>query len=250
MKKDCFLIIFLLFLFTSCSEEPYLDKDKQLNLDQLNLNHNVFESGLKLMAMPNGLHELELNEIIQDTLVIAVHGNSSRGYEWVYPLQVINTEKNLITFFRWDDSSCIDKYVFMLEDLIQKKISEYKNILKIKIYGHSYGGLLSAVFMDQWRGKLPLEVHTIASPLKGINIFTKNCNYKTPEKVPDKTKMYEWRTIKNLDGAFKNLKEDPQNVKIFGSTVTRLPETYKKNKLGHNWSISWVVDKLNSEITD
>ena len=62
--------------------------------------------------------------------------------------------------------------------------------------------------------------------------------------------MYEWRTIKNLDGAFKNLKEDPQNVEIFGSIVTRLPETCKKNKLGHNWSISWVVDKLNSEITD
>ena len=44
---------------------------------------------------------------------------------------------------------------------------------------------------------------------------------------------------------FKNLKEDPQNVKILGSIVTRLPQSYKKNKLGHNWSISWVVDQLN-----
>ena len=99
--------------------------------------------------------------------------------------------------------------------------------------------------MDQWRGELPLEVHTIASPLKGINILTRNCNYKTPLRVLDKATMYEQRTIKNLDGVFKNLKEDPQNVKILGSLVTRLPQSYKKNKLGHNWSISWVVDQLN-----
>ena len=195
--------------------------------------------------MPNGLHELEIYDNSQDTLVVAIHGNNSRGYEWVYPLQVMNTEKNLITFFRWDDNTCIAPSAFILDDLIQKKISEYKNIRKIIIYGHSYGGLLSAVFMDQWRGKLPLEVHTIASPLKGINILTRNCNYKTPLRVPDNATMYEWRTIKNLDGVFKSLKEDPQNVKILGSIVTRLPQSYKNNKLGHNWSISWVVDQLN-----
>ncbi len=249
MKKSC-LVIILPFLFISCSDGAYFDNDKQLNLDQLNLIDNVFESGLKLMKMPHGLHELELYDNYQDTLVIAVHGNRSSGYEWVYPLQVINKETNLITFYRWDDSSCIDTSVFMFDDLIQKKISEYKNIRKITIYGHSYGGLLSAVFMDQWSGDLPIEVHTIASPLNGINILSKKCNYKTPKRVPDIATMYEWRTIKNLDGAFKNLKEDPQNVKILGSIVTRLPETYKKNKLGHNWSISWVIDQLNSKKTD
>lgn len=243
--KNYFLILFLLCLIISSFDEAYSEDDIQLNLDQFKLTNNVFETGLKLIAMPYGLHELEVYNNSQDTLVIAVHGNSSRGYEWVYPLQVINAEKNLITFFRWNDTDCFAPSVSILDDLIRKKISEYKSIRKITIYGHSYGGLLSSVFMDQWRGEFPLEVHTIASPLKGINVLTKNCNYKTPQRVPDKATLYEWRTIKNLDGAFKNLKEDPQNVKILGSIVTRLPETYKKNKLGHNWSISWVADRLN-----
>ena len=243
--KNYFLVLFLLLQIMSCSDEVYSEDGKQLNLDQFKITNNVFEIGLKLITMPNGLHELEIYDNSQDTLVVAVHGNNSRGYEWVYPLQAMNAEKKLITFFRWDDKSCIAPSVFILDDLIQKKISEHKNIRKIIIYGHSYGGLLSAVFMDQWRGELPLEVHTIASPLKGINVLTKKCNYKTPQRVPDKATMYEWRTIKNLDGVFKNLKEDPQNVKILGSIVTRLPQSYKKNKLGHNWSISWVIDQLN-----
>ena len=37
---------------------------------------------------------------------------------------------------------------------------------------------------------------------------------------------------------------DPQEVEIEGSIVTRLPDKYKNNRLGHNWSISWVVDHI------
>jgi hypothetical protein len=40
---------------------------------------------------------------------------------------------------------------------------------------------------------------------------------------------------------------DPQEVEILKSKVTRLPETYKGNKLGHNWSISWVADEISKE---
>ena len=49
---------------------------------------------------------------------------------------------------------------------------------------------------------------------------------------------------KKLDGIFMALPYDPQIVEIENSNVTRLPEKYKENKLGHNWSISWVVDKI------
>ena len=51
-----------------------------------------------------------------------------------------------------------------------------------------------------------------------------------------------------LDGAFQDLNYDPQNVEIIGSNITRLPEKYKNNKLGHNWSISWVADNFKKEI--
>ena len=121
------------------------------------------------------------------------------------------------------------------------------NIKKVILFGHSYGGLLTASFMEKWMSEIPLEVHAIASPLKGLKINKLDCSYSAPTKVPDNSSLYEWRTIHKLDGAFKNLKYDPQNVNILGSKITRLPEYYKKNKLGHNWSLSWVADYLDKQ---
>ena len=66
-----------------------------------------------------------------------------------------------------------------------------------------------------------------------------------PTSLKDGTKLHQWRTIQAIDGAFKDLNYDPQVVAIEDSSVTRLPETYKGNKLGHNWSISWVADEIN-----
>ena len=247
MKNNLFKLV-LLFLFVSCSDKVSVDKDKEINLEQLESINDVFEAGLRLMAMPNGLHDLEVKDDKQKTLFISVHGNSSRGYEWIYPLQVINTETNLITFFRWDDSACVNPSVNFLDDLIQDKLRNHKNIQKVILFGHSYGGLLVASFMGQWTGELPLEVHTIAAPLKGLGSLSVVCNYKAPEQVPKKSSLFEWRTIHKLDGAFQDLNYDPQNVEIKGSYVTRLPEKYKNNKLGHNWSISWVADNFKKDI--
>ena len=247
MKNNLFKLV-LLFLFVSCSDKGFVDKDKEINLEQLESINDVFEAGLKLMAMPNGLHDLEVKDDKQKTLFISVHGNSSRGYEWIYPLQVINTETNLITFFRWDDSACVNPSVNFLDDLIQDKLRNHKNIQKVILFGHSYGGLLVASFMGQWTGELPLEVHTIAAPLKGLGSLSVVCNYKALEQVPKKSSLFEWRTIHKLDGAFQDLNYDPQNVEIKGSYVTRLPEKYKNNKLGHNWSISWVADNFKKDI--
>ena len=42
----------------------------------------------------------------------------------------------------------------------------------------------------------------------------------------------------------RDLDYDPQVVQIKDSKIIRLPETYKGNKLGHNWSISWVADEI------
>ena len=72
------------------------------------------------------------------------------------------------------------------------------------------------------------------------------CDYKPLASVKTGTRLHQWRTIKNLDGAFKDLDYDPQNAEIMGSQVTRLPKTYKGKKLGHNWSISWVADEISN----
>ena len=63
------------------------------------------------------------------------------------------------------------------------------------------------------------------------------------ETVPNNSSLFEWRTQHQLDSAFKDLLEDPLQINIKGSLTTVLPETYKGNRLGHNWSISWVADE-------
>jgi hypothetical protein len=69
------------------------------------------------------------------------------------------------------------------------------------------------------------------------------CGYEPAKKTPNNTVLFEWRTQHQLDNAFKDLPEDPQQINIQGSQVTILPDTYKGNRLGHNWSISWVADE-------
>ena len=92
--------------------------------------------------------------------------------------------------------------------------------------------------------KVPIVAHIIASPLAGIAPTNKICEYQPPKAIQENIELYEWRTIKRLDGVFLALPFDPQVVDIKGSIATRLPETYKENKLGHNWSISWVADEI------
>ena len=53
-------------------------------------------------------------------------------------------------------------------------------------------------------------------------------------------------TQKHLDGAFKDLETDTQIQKIEGVSAVRLPEIYKDNTLTHNWSVSRLVDYLNT----
>ena len=62
-----------------------------------------------------------------------------------------------------------------------------------------------------------------------------------------KRDLFEWRTQHELDNAFNRLPEDPQVVDLPDSVVIRLPAKYNDRRLGHNWSISWVAEKLKDE---
>jgi len=236
LNKIAFLIS--LCLFVSCSEQ------KVASLNNFATDDDVFKSGKSLIALSYGLHDLEQATLDQQTLLIGVHGSNSRGYEWVYPLATLNNEANLVSFFRWNDGACPGPSITILHALIDAKFEENPNFEKVVLLGHSYGGLLVAVLSDKWDKEITLEAHSIASPLKGIGSLNNACDYQIPSSISPDTIFYEWRTIKELDGAFKDLDFDPQEVEIENSRVIRLPETYKGNKLGHNWSISWVADEI------
>ena len=240
MFKNLISIVFTLIL-VSCGEII------QPSLDTFKVEKDVFESGKSLISLPFDLHDLEKVTVDQNTLLIGVHGSNSRGYEWIYPLQTLNDDNNMVAFFRWDDDACLTPSVNSLLSLIEKKISDNPNLNKIILLGHSYGGLLVVTFAEVWEMDFPLQIHSIAAPLVGMGIFTSICNYEVPNNLRDNIELHQWRTIKELDGAFSDLDYDPQVVEIQKSKVTRLPETYKGNKLGHNWSISWVADEISKE---
>ena len=176
--------------------------------------------------------------------MIGVHGSNSRGYEWVYPLQALDKDTNLISFFRWNDKGCPNPSVISLLEMIKSKLDANPQFERIVLLGHSYGGLLVTAFAEAWDLKLPLEIHSIASPLMGMRGLSSICEYRPPDSLNKGITLHQWRTVQELDGAFKDLDFDPQVVEIKDSSVTRLPETYKGNKLGHNWSISWVADEI------
>ncbi len=216
-------------------------------LDTFEAEKDVFESGKSLISLPFDLHDLEEVTVDQNTLLIGVHGSNSRGYEWIYPLQRLNNDGNMVSFFRWDDDSCPNPSMSSLLSSIKEKFNNNPNLNNVILLGHSYGGLLAVALAKAWDMDVPLQIHSIAAPLKGTGIINSICDFELLDIVENNIELHQWRTIKELDGAFSDLDYDPQVVKILKSKVTRLPETYKGNKLGHNWSISWVADEISKE---
>ena len=195
MFKNIILLFFTLTL-VSCGEII------QPTLDTFKAEKDVFESGKSLISLPFDLHDLEEVTVDQNTLLIGVHGSNSPGYEWIYPLQTLNDENNMVAFFRWDDEACPAPSASSLLSFIEKKISDNPNLNKIILLGHSYGGLLVVAFAEAWEMDFPLQIHSIAAPLAGMGIFTSICNYEVPNNFRDNIELHQWRTIKELDGAF------------------------------------------------
>ena len=209
-----------------------------LNLYELDPNKEYLKSGQKLMDLDFGLHDLETNQIGKEIL-ISIHGRDSRGFEWIYPLQTIDNEVTKTYFFRWDTTKCPQKTI----PILMKEISAMKDVEKITILGHSYGGILSSLLLNEIEA-IETEIHVIAAPL-GSRDLKKYCGYKHPTSKNNNVSYYQWRTIKKLDYAFNSFDYDPQLIDFKESSVVRLPRQYRGKRLGHLWSISWVADNIN-----
>ena len=209
-----------------------------LNLYELDPNKEYLKSGQKLMDLNFGLHDLEANQTGKEIL-ISIHGRDSRGFEWIYPLQTIDNEVTKTYFFRWDTTKCPQKTI----PILMKEISAMKDIKKITILGHSYGGILSSLLLNEIEA-IETEIHVIAAPL-GSSDLKKYCDYKHPTSKNNNVSYYQWRTVKKLDYAFNSFDYDPQLIDFKESSVVRLPREYRGKRLGHLWSISWVADNIN-----
>ena len=111
--------------------------------------------------------------------------------------------------------------------------------------GHSYGGVVTALLASEYHERAPLAVELIAAPLAGIGSLNERCHYSGPHFPTDSAVVVrQWRTQQALDSAFKDLKADPQRYEIPRAQVITLGDSYRGNRLGHNWSISAVVDQM------
>ena len=209
-----------------------------LNLYDLDYETEFLESGKRLMNLDFGIHDLEPNQDAK-AIIIAIHGGDSRGFEWIYPLQTIDNELTKTYFFRWDTTKCPQKTIPNL----LKEISAMKDIEKITVLGHSYGGIVSSLLLNEINA-IETEIHVIAAPL-GSSDIKKYCGYKHPTAKNNNVSYYQWRTIKKLDNAFNSFDYDPQLIDFKESSVVRLPRQYRGKRLGHLWSISWVADNIN-----
>ena len=208
---------------------------------------DVFVLGEQLMSLDMGLHRLDEQDQNSDSkidkLVIGVHGWESKGYEWVYPLNELSSADVATFFFRWDYSKCPIDSGRVLVSAVKEAVSELgESVESITLVGHSLGGTLVASIASEWDVNVSTELHVVAAPLAWI--ARGNCDQMLPERLRLGVSFYQWRTQHQLDSAFKNVPVDPQVVEIPGSPVVTLPDTYKGNRLGHNWSVSYVADRL------
>ena len=230
----------IFFLVAGCSKAP------QPNIQLLDFvdTTSVKILGQRLIDLPYGLNLLEPEEEEARELFVGVHGGRSEGYEWIYPLKTINTKKKEMYFYRWPDNLCFQGSAEKLITSIEGILEQRSELTKVTVIGHSYGGILLTHLLNNWKNSVTFDVHIIASPLQGNASLNTLCGYKPTFNIGPMVNIYEWRTQQHLDSAFKDLPENPQNIFIEGSIVTELPDSYNGRRLGHNWSISWVAERI------
>lgn len=216
-------------------------------LSSLDAGEGVNASGTRLVELPYGLHALEPEEPNASEIFVGVHGWRSEGYEWVYPLQTINNDTRHMYFFNWNtsDNRCQLEVVEEINNAIQNELDAQPVYTSVSIIGHSLGGVVVAQLADAWSANLPLTIHTVAAPLKALTgELDEECPRQLPQSQSKNVRLIQWRTKFELDNAFSRMDHNPMIVEIPNSIVVELPETYRDRRLGHNWSISYVAERI------
>ncbi len=218
--------------------------------ETFNSNQEVIKSGRKLARLPIGVHSLEEEQEDAPVVLIGIHGFGVHGYEWVYPLVTLDSEKIHTFFYRWNSLYPQSES----REILIKKIDNITDdrqapLEKVVLLAHSCGGVLAISAIKELRSDIQFEIHTIAAPLNGLGIFTV-CEPQIPETLPENVVVKQWRTTRSKDSVFWIFTEDPQVVFIDPSETVRLPPYHRGVRLGHVRSISWVAEQLAGDLVE
>ena len=200
--------------------------------------------GRCLMKLPHGLHSVEERTNSQNDVLIGIHGFKAVGGEWVEPYVTLDTDKLDLYYFRWNylGEQAAARSLF-LSELMHLLAKRNNSAARITIIGHSCGGVLITSLLSELNFPNPIEVHLVATPLRGLGLFTV-CKPKIPKEFPSGIEITQWRTQKHLDAVFWYFPSDPQDFDIPFSKVIRLPLSIDGKRLGHVRSLEWVAQRM------
>ncbi len=243
-------LVFLITLLISWSAAALpSDSIPELPASRLPAGEQVFESGKVLVAQPfSFIHIVDPSATDSSNIHIAVHGYATRGYEWVVPVTNLAAEHALTFFWRYDWEECPDEAGKELAEAVARLVDDYPMVEKLIIMGHSLGGNMVTYCASHLHLEIPSEIHTIAAPLAGVPKLLDNCGLDSDKDgIPDYPEwqgtvtLTQWRTVHSQDNAFNKYESDPQVIDFPTSSVIQLPSTMDGHRLGHNWSVTWVI---------
>ncbi len=222
----------------------------QIDVELFGEGTEIRNAGNLLMDNPEGLVQIsKAGEANDSVLVAVVHGYESQGYEWITGLKNLVDHYGSVFFFRFDWTRCPDEIAL---DLVSEILATQKTggFGKIILFGHSYGGMVVTLAASQL-GKQNAEIHVIAAPLSGFPKLLDDCGnmkYDDNDKLnyprwDQSVQVIQYKTVHAQDGAFRELASDPQDIDLPFYLVEELPPTMDGHRLGHNWSVTWVLDK-------
>ena len=211
-----------------------------------------------IINRPIGFHKITgFNQSDSSNGIILVHGFypsgwRSKGFEWAEPIKNFSTAGLPIWLYRYDWNQCPSITATQINLDLATLLKKNNHLESIIIIGHSFGGLILTLFSESWESPFPIDAHAIASGLAKSKFDRKYLNCENPKKsnyyISKNVEYKQWRTIKNQDGIFKRLKNDPQVVTFINGKTTLLPKKWRNTRVGHNFSILVVSDIILSDL--
>ena len=229
-----------------CDQQQYTD----FNLTKFHYIKKDYDE--YIINRDNGFHRLTGYQVADSSYGIIVlpgyypWGWTTKGFEWAEPLHELSKLKVPIWLYRYDWNQCPEQITDQFSEAIKEFVVENHHLNSLRVMGHSYGGMVAALFAEQWDGSKPLEVHSIAAALAGTDRMKSECKFfkETGYFIHDNVRFTQWKTVHEQDGAFKKMEIDPQIVTLYNGNYIDLPAIWGDLRLGHNLSIKWVCKSL------